>query len=74
MRNSNEHDFESLKMPEKTPGNLWKVLKSVQKWKCQSVSKNVGFAYSQVVAVKMEKTVYGVDILCILKNCCTFVA
>lgn len=52
VRNSNEYDLESLKMPEKTPGNLWKALKSVQKWKCQSVSKNVGFAYSQVVAAK----------------------
>lgn len=74
VRNSNEHDFESLKMPEKTHRNLWKVLKSVQKWKCQSVSKNIGFAYSQVVVAKGEETVSGVDFLCILKKCCTFVA
>lgn len=74
MRNSNEHDFESLIMPEKTPRNLWKVLKSVQKWKCQSVSKNVGFAYSQVVAANREEAVSGMYFLCILKNSCTFVA
>lgn len=55
--NSKEQDFESREMPEKTPVNFWKVPKSVQKQKCQFVSKNAGFAYSQVVTANRGETV-----------------